>query len=211
MRVLVACEFSGVVRDAFIAAGHDAISCDLLPTERPGPHVQGDVLPLLRQPWDLVVAHPPCTFLAKSGVRWLYDDRAPFRTRWQDMIDAATFFRACLEANAPRVAVENPQTHGWANKIIGRPADQFVQPWMFGHPETKATGLWLRGLPRLEPTADVREAMEALPRAERNRIHFEPPGADRAKRRSVTFPGLATAMADQWGQDDLVSMAGATA
>ena len=196
MRVLVACEFSGVVRDAFLALGHDAISCDLLPTESPGPHVTGDVRPMLREPWDLVVAHPPCTYLTKSGVRWLYDDR--YRLRWQDLIEGATFFRDCLNANAPMVAVENPQMHGWAHKIVGSKATQYVQPWMFGHPESKGTGLWLRGLPPLIATEDVRAVMESLPRNESHRTHYQPPGADRGKRRSVTFPGIAQAMAEQW-------------
>lgn len=190
MRVLVACEFSGTVRDAFIRGGHDAMSCDLLPSETPGPHHQGDVLPLLREPWDLVIAHPPCTYLANSGARWLYDhERYPLR--WQDLIDGAAFFRACLEANAPRVAVENPGIHKWAAKIIGRGPDQTLQPWEYGHGETKAVKLWLKNLPPLVAT-DVVPGREA-------RVHLMPPGPDRQKERSRFFVGIADAMADQWG------------
>lgn len=199
LRVLVACEFSGTVRDAFIARGHDAISCDLLPTERPGPHHQGDVLEMLREPWDLVIAHPPCTYLTKAGVRWLYGDKYPLR--WQDLIDGAVFFRACLEANAPMVAVENPQMHGWARKIVGARPTQYVQPWMFGHTEFKSIGLWLKGLPPLIATDDVRQIMRGMERKHTNKVHFARPGEDRGKRRSVTFTGLADAMADQWAGD----------
>ncbi len=187
-RVLVACEFSGIVRDAFIAAGHDAISCDLLPSERPGPHIQGDVRPLLREPWDLVIAHPPCTYLANSGVRWLYRDGRRDEDRWARMAEAAEFFHECLLANAPRVCVENPVMHRHAGI---RKANQFIQPWQFGHGEVKATGLWLRGLPLLEPTEIVDGRTP--------RVHHMSPGPDRWRERSRTFPGIAAAMADQWG------------
>jgi hypothetical protein len=197
VRILVACEFSGTVRDAFRALGHDATSCDLLPTEAPGPHFQGDVLPLLREPWDLVVAHPPCTYLCNSGVRWLHSDP----TRWQHMVDGAVFFRACLEANAPMAAVENPVMHGWAAKIVGQRQTQVVQPWMFGHPEKKATGLWLRGLPPLVATDDVRALMAGRPRSETDRVHYASPAPDRWKLRSATYAGLAAAMAAQWAGD----------
>lgn len=199
LRVLVACEYSGVVRDAFRAIGHDAISCDLLPSDAPGPHHQGDVLPLLREPWDLVIAHPPCTYLTKAGLRWLTDDQPKYRLRWQELIEAGTFFRACLDANAPRVAVENPSMHRWATKIVGRRYDQLVQPYMFGHTERKGTGLWLRGLPPLFPTEDVYAATMALPAKERDRVHWTPPGPDRWKARSTTYTGIAAAMAEQWG------------
>lgn len=195
MRVLVACEFSGAVRDAFIRAGHFAMSCDLLPTEAPGPHYQGDALEILDDGWDLLIGHPPCTYLTNSGVRWLYEDG----TRWRDMVDGAVFFRALLNAPIERVAIENPVMHGWAQKIVGRGPDQVIQPWMFGHPESKGTGLWLRGLPKLVPTDDVREEMKLLPPREQQRIHYTPPGPDRWKIRSVTFDGIAQAMADQWG------------
>ena len=187
MKVLVACEFSGVVRDAFLEAGHDAVSCDLLPTESPGPHVQGDVRPLLRKAWDLVVAHPPCTYLANSGVRWLYAGGG--MERHQRMMDAASFFEECLyEANAPRVAVENPVIHKHAKLPKWT---QTLQPWQFGHGEVKRVCLWLRGLPPLEPT-DIVEGREA-------RVHRMPPSPDRAKERSRFFPGIARAMAAQWG------------
>jgi hypothetical protein len=199
LRVLVACEYSGVVRDAFLALGHNAISCDLLPSDAPGPHHQGDVLPLLAEPWDLVIAHPPCTYLCKSGLRWLTDESPKYRLRWQEMIDGAAFFRACMEANAPRVAVENPSMHRWATKIVGRRYDQLVQPYMFGHTERKATGLWLKGLPPLVATEDVHAATVALPARERDRVHWAPPGADRWKARSTTYTGIAAAMAEQWG------------
>lgn len=207
MKVLVACEYSGAVRDAFTAAGHDAMSCDLLPTDAPGPHYQGDVLDILDAGWDLLIAHPPCTYLTLAGARWLYSEP----DRWRHMIDGATFFRRLLEARIPRVAVENPIMHGWAAKIIGRRQAQVVQPWMFGHPERKATALWLKNLPRLEPTNDVQQHMLTLPMREQHRMHYLPPTADRWKLRSATYPGIAAAMAEQWGADDLLTLAGSAA
>ena len=188
MKVLIACEYSGRVRDAFIRRGHDAISCDLLPTETPGPHVQGDVLPMLLQPWDLVIAHPPCTRLCNSGVRWLHE-----RNLWADMYQAVQFFRACLDANAPRVAVENPVMHGYARELIGRPAFS-VQPWQFGDPAKKRTCFWTRGLPPLVPTSDM-TAADA-----RADCHLASPGPERWKERSRTYPGIAEAMAQQWSE-----------
>ncbi len=202
MKVLIACEYSGVVRDAFTASGHDATSCDILPTESAGDHYQGDVLDILDAGWDLMVAHPPCTFLTNAGVRWLYDARYP--NRWRDMVDGAAFFRSLLEAPIARIAVENPIMHGWARKIVGRRQDQTIQPWMFGHPESKATGLWLKGLPPLIATEDVRGVMDSLPANERGRVHYASPGPDRWKERSTTLPGIAAAMAAQWG-DHLTS------
>ena len=189
-RVLVACEFSGIVRDAFRAIGCDAMSVDLLPSERPGPHIVGDATPLLRERWDLVIAHPPCTYLALSGVRWLMFGNGVVRDwdRWERMLDAADFFRACLAANAPRVAVENPIAHGRARLPK---ASQYVQPWQFGHGEIKATGLWLRGLPKLTPTEIVDGRVP--------RVHHMAPGPERWRERSRTFPGIAAAMAAQWG------------
>ena len=187
MRVLVACEFSGIVRDAFIAAGHDAWSCDLLPTERPSKrHLQGDALHVLRGEWDLMVAHPPCVRLAYSGVRWLDE-----RDLWADMEASARFFRALLDAPIPRIAIENPIPHRYALAIIGRRYDQIIQPWQFGHPETKATCLWLKNLPPLQPTNVVE--------GRRGRVWLEAPGPDRWKNRSRTLPGIAAAMAAQWG------------
>lgn len=196
VKVLVACEFSGVVRDAFIDQGHEAMSCDVLPSDRPGPHYQGDVLDTLDDGWDLMIAHPPCTYLTNSGVRWLSSEPE----RWKDLIDGAVFFRTLLEAPIPHVAVENPVMHGYAAKIVGSRQTQIVQPWMFGHMETKATGLWLRGLPKLEPTENVKDAMLKLPYAQRAKVHHASPSPDRWRVRSVTYPGLARAMADQWGQ-----------
>ena len=184
MRVLVACEFSGVVRDAFRARGHDAISCDLLPSERPGPHHQGDVRPLLKKPWNLVIAHPPCTRLALSGVRWLHE-----RNLWAEMNEAAKFFRECLHC-AARVAVENPTMHHYARDLVGGAPDFVIQPWKFGHGETKRTCFWTRGLPPLVPTNVVDGRAD--------RVHRMTPGADRWRERSRTLPGVAAAMADQW-------------
>lgn len=186
LRVLVACEFSGAVRDAFRARGHDAVSCDLLPTEVPGPHIQGDVLEVIGDGWDLMVAHPPCTRLTNSGVRWLDE-----RNLWAEMYEAADFFRRILDLPVPRIAVENPIPHRYALERIGRKYDQIIQPWQFGHGETKATCLWLKGLPKLQPTNVVS--------GREQRIHKLPPSADRWKLRSMTYQGIADAMADQWG------------
>ena len=200
MRVLIACEYSGIERDAFRALGHDAISCDLLPTERPGPHHQGDVRDLMGEPWDLVIALPPCTHLANSGVRWLYSDP----TRWQDMLEGAAFFRQMFAFNSPRIAVENPIQHKWAKLAHGMgDPDQTVQPWQFGHPESKRTCYWLRGLPHLAATHDVRAEMAALPKSQTNRIHYASPGPDRWKARSTSYPGIAAAMAAQWSPTTL--------
>ncbi len=180
MRVLVACEFSGTVRDAFAALGHDAWSCDLLETERPGNHIVGDVLAVLNDGWDLMIAHPPCTHLAVSGARHLHRKQA-------EQAEARSFVRALLDAPIPRIALENPISI--ISSRIRKP-DQIVQPWMFGHGETKATCLWLNGLPKLTPT-DVVNGREA-------RIHRMPPGPNRWRERSRTFPGIAAAMAQQW-------------
>ncbi len=181
LRVLVACEFSGVVRDAFRALGHDAWSCDLLPSERPGPHVRGDVSGLLGLGWDLMIAHPPCQYLAVSGARW-------FSGRASEQAQALEFVRLLLSAPIPRVAVENPVSV--ISTRIRRP-DQVLQPWQFGHGETKASCLWLRGLSPLVPTRVV-EGRAA-------RVHRMPQGPDRWRERSRTFQGVAEAMAVQWG------------
>lgn len=187
LRVLVACEFSGVVRDAFLARGHDAMSADLLPTDSPGPHYQGDVRDILHNDWDLLIAHPPCTRLANSGVRWLHE-----RNLWDQMREAAEFFRLFLDQeHIPHIAVENPVMHGHAKKIIGRGQDFTIQPWQYGHGETKRTCFWTKDLPPLRPTHIV-EGRE-------QRVWRLPPSEDRWKERSVTFPGVAAAMADQWG------------
>ncbi len=180
-RVLVACEYSGRVRDAFIRAGHDALSCDLLPTEAEGPHYQGDVRDVLGDGWDLMIAHPPCTHLAVSGARWFAEKR-------EEQAEALGFVWMLLQADIPRIALENPVSI--ISSRFGEPA-QIVQPWQFGHGETKATCLWLKNLPALEAT-DIVEGREP-------RVHMMPPGPDRWKERSRTFEGIAQAMADQWG------------
>lgn len=197
MKVLVACEHSATVRDAFRARGHDAWSNDLLDTEGdPRFHIKGDALDAIAsQEWSLVIAHPSCTFLTLSGVRWLHTKPG----RWEQMRQAAEFFRTILASPVQRIAVENPRMHGYATKIIGRKQDQIVQPWMFGHTESKGTGLWLKNLPPLRPTLDVKAQTMALMPKERDRIHWAAPGPDRWKVRSRTHQGLADAMADQWG------------
>ena len=201
MRVLVACESSGVVREAFRRRGHNAWSCDLLPAEDVAApyhgvfyHFQRDVREVLHFGWDLMIAHPTCTYLTNSGVRWLHTEAR----RWERLDEGAAFFRTLLDAPIPYIAIENPIPHKYAVERIGRSYDQCVQPWMFGHPEQKATCLWLKNLPKLVPTRVVRDEMLALPQRERSRIHYASPGPDRWKLRSRTFAGLAEAMADQW-------------
>ncbi len=192
MKVLIACEFSGIVRDAFIKRGHDAVSCDLLPTEMPGPHIQGDVLEILDDGWDLMIAHPPCTYLCNSGVRWLYNRNGSKNLgRWAKMKKAGLFFKEILDAPVEKVCIENPIPHKYAIIEIGLTYDQIIQPWQFGHGEIKATCLWLRFLRKLGMTKLVagREA----------RIHKMSPGKDRGKIRSITYQGIASAMAEQWG------------
>jgi hypothetical protein len=195
MKVLIACEFSGIVRDAFRAKGHDAWSCDLLPTEREGPHIQGDVLEILDDGWDLMIAHDPCTYQCNSGVCWLYKQQG----RWALLDKSCEFTKKLLNAPIPKIARENPIPHKYALERIGRKYDQIIQPHQFGHPERKATCLWLENLPKLEPTKDVRAEMEALPKSTAQRIHYTSPSPDRWKLRSTTFQGIANAMAEQWG------------
>lgn len=186
-RVLIGCEHSGVVRDAFLRRGVDAWSCDLLPTASPGPHLQCDVREVWGDAWGLVILHPDCTFLSNSGVRWLYTQPG----RWEKMQQAALFFRQCLNAPVPRLAVENPVMHGHARKIAGRGPDCSFQPWQHGHGEIKRTCLWLKNLPPLMPSRIVagREA----------KVHRAAPSPDRWKIRSRTLEGVAEAMAAQWG------------
>jgi site-specific DNA-cytosine methylase len=184
MRVLVACEFSGRVRDAFTAAGHYAASCDLLPSETPGHHFQGNVLTVLNRvpDWDLMIAHPPCTHLAVSGARWFPAKRADGRQ--QAAID---FVRRLMNAPIDRICIENPVS------IISteiRKPDQIVHPWQFGAGETKATCLWLKGLPKITPTNIVSGRKPV--------VHYMSPGPDREKNRSRTYQGIANAMAEQW-------------
>lgn len=182
MKVLVACEYSGRVRDAFRALGHDAMSCDLLPTDVEGPHYQGDVTELLHMGWDLMIAHPPCTHLAVSGARW-------FKGKLKEQAEALAFVQTLMDAPIPRIAIENPVSI--ISSRIRKP-DQVVQPWQYGHGETKATCLWLKGLPKLMPT-NIVEGREA-------KVHRMPPGPNRWKERSRTYLGIAEAMAAQWGQ-----------
>lgn len=195
MKVLIACEYSGTVRDAFSALGHDAYSCDLLPTEKPGQHIQGNVLEILNDGWDLMIAHPPCTYLTNSGVSWLHKQK----DRWMNLIEGAVFFRTLLNAPISRIAVENPIPHKYAAQIIGEKYSQVLQPYMFGHTERKATCLWLKGLPELIETNNVKEEMSLLPKNQQQRLHYLPPSVDRWKERSKTFEGIAAAMANQWG------------
>lgn len=191
MRVLVACEYSGRVRDAFRALGHDAMSCDLLPTEVPGPHYEGDIRDVVDYPWDLMIAHPPCTHLSVSGARHFEAKRLDGRQQ-----AAASFFlMLARQHHIPRIAIENPVC---IMSSLWRKPDQVIQPWQFGHGETKATCLWLKGLSPLVPT-NIVEGREA-------RVHRMPPGPDRWKERSRTFEGVAAAMAMQWGGTDLVQM-----
>lgn len=183
MRVLIACEYSGRVRDAFIKKGHEAISCDILPTDSPGPHYEGDIFDIINDGWDLMIAHPPCTDLAVSGARHFAAKKADGRQQ-----KSIYFFMALANSNIPKYAIENPIC---IMSSIWRKPDQIIQPWMFGHGETKATCLWLKGLDKLSPTnvVDGRE----------QRIHKLPPSKDRWKIRSTTFQGIADAMAEQWG------------
>lgn len=200
MRVLIACEYSGTVRDAFRALGYDAMSCDLLPTDRPGPHYQGDVFDVIGHGWDLMIAHPPCTYLTNSGVSWLHKDP----DRWPLLDQGAAFFKALLDAPIAKIAIENPIMHKYAKDRIGNVKQtQIIQPWMFGHMEQKATCLWLKGLPPLTPTNNVKAAMLTLPNNERQRLHYLPPSPDRWKIRSTTYQGIADAMAEQWSQAEI--------
>ena len=195
MKILVACEYSGTVRDSFLKKGHDAYSCDILPCDtRSSRHIQDDVLNHLYHGWDMVIAHPPCTYLSNSGVRHLHTDTS----RWDKMRDGANFFKVFMDLPVKKVAIENPIIHKYAVEIIGRRQDQVIQPWMFGHPEQKATCLWLKGLPKLVQENNVKEEMMRLSFKERNRVWFLG-GKDRAKLRSKTFEGIAKAMSNQWG------------
>jgi|TARA_Y100001951_G_C11198671_1_gene215821 site-specific DNA-cytosine methylase len=189
MRILIACEYSGTVRDAFKKRGHYAMSCDLLPTDAEGDHYQGDIKDILYDNWDLMIAHPPCTHLAVSGARW-------FKGKKKEQAEALDFVRMLLDAPIKHIALENPVSV-ISTKI--RKPDQIIQPWQFGHTEQKATCLWLKSLPALEESNNVKEEMMALPKAERQRIHYASPSPDRWKLRSKTFQGIADAMADQWG------------
>lgn len=202
MRVLVACEYSGRVRDAFIAQGHEALSCDFLPTDSPGPHYQGNVLDVIDAGWDLMVAHPPCTYLCSSGLHW--NGRTPGRQAMTD--EALDFVRLLLNADVPRIALENPI--GCISSKVRKP-EQIIQPWQYGHDASKATCLWLKGLPLLTPTEIV------APRVINGKGRYGnqtdsgqnklAPSADRWKLRSETYQGIATAMATQWSANVLAN------
>jgi hypothetical protein len=196
MRVLVACEYSGRVREAFRQQGHEAWSCDILPADDDSPfHYQGDVMSILYDGWDAMIAHPPCTYLCNSGVSWLYKNEG----RWELMREGAEFFKTLYNAPIKHIAIENPIMHKYAKDIIGAKQTQIVQPWMFGHPESKATCLWLKSLPTLKETNNVKDQWKLLPKNQAQRLHHLPPSADRWKLRSETFQGIADAMAQQWG------------
>ena len=195
MRILIACEYSGRVREAFAKLGHDVLSVDLLPTEQPGNHYQGNIEDVLCDGWDLLVGHPPCTYLTNSGVCHLHKDES----RWAKLDEGAAFFKLLLNAPIKIKCIENPIMHKYAiERIGGVKQSQVIQPWMFGHMEQKATCLWLEGLPLLKPTNNVKEEMMLLPKNQRERLHYLPPGPDRWKERSRTYQGIADAMADQF-------------
>lgn len=203
MRVLIACEYSGTVRDAFAAKGHDAWSCDLLPTEKPGKHYQGDIIDVLHDGWDLMIAHPPCTFLCSSGLHW----NKKRLERAQMTLDALSFVRLLLDAPIPKIALENPV--GAISTQIRKP-DQTIQPYQYGHDASKATCLWLKNLPPLRPTEYIEpRIVDGKPRwgnqtdSGQNKL---PPSKDRWKIRSETYQGIADAMANQWGLEWIKTM-----
>jgi len=207
MRVLVACEYSGRVRDAFIRGGHDAMSCDLAPTDVPGPHYEGDVMDIITDNWDLLIAFPPCTYLTLTGNKWFKPEFADrFPERHQQRKDAIDFFMQIANMPIPRIAIENPI--GIMSSHYRKP-DQIIQPWQFGFPTTKATCLWLKNLPLLKPT-NIVEKGEVVISKSGNRMskwYYETSklplkNGARAKARSVTFQGVADAMADQWGKEN---------
>jgi len=196
MKVLVACEFSGTVRDAFTARGHDALSCDLLPTEKPGPHYQGDVLDIIGSGWDLMIAHPPCTYLTSSGLHW--NTRRPERAELTN--EAVRFVLALASAPIPRICIENPI--GCLSTRYRKP-DQIIQPWQFGHDASKSTCLWLNGLMPLRPTEMIEPRIVNGKKRWSNQTDSGQnklgPSPDRWALRSLTYPGIADAMATQWG------------
>ena len=192
MKVLIACEYSGRVRDEFLKLGHEAMSCDLLQTDAAGPHYQGDVRDVLDYPWDMMIAHPPCTDLAVSGAAWFAKKRMAGQQQ-----ASASFFMMLAKADIPQIVIENPVC---VMSSLWRKPDQTIQPWMFGHMEQKATCLWLKNTPPLAPTNIVKDEMMLLPRNQRERLHYLPPSADRWKLRSETYLGIAQAMASQWGK-----------
>ena len=205
MKILIACEFSGTVRDAFAAKGHDAWSCDILPSEKAGQHIQGDVLEVLNKGWDMMIAHPPCTYLANSGVQHIYIDRKKEKgicpKRWQNMLEGAEFFKKLLNAPIKKIAVENPVQFGYAAERIGVPYSQIIQPYFFGDEVQKKTCLWLKNLSPLIPTKIVGKGEQYFDKNGKpngSKWYQLPPSVDRWKHRSKTFQGIADAMAEQW-------------
>lgn len=194
MKILIGCEESGVIRDAFIARGHDAISCDLQPTRRPGPHYYGDIMDLKDEHYDLAIFHPTCTYLTNSGVRWLHEDAS----RWPKLFDGCEFFNALKYFNCDKIAIENPIPHKYATALVGK-YSQLVQPYHFGDMKSKATCFWLYGLPKLTKTNDVKEQMLKTPCSEWQSGFYASPGPDRARIRSESHAGMAKAIAEQWG------------
>jgi len=192
MRVLLGCEESATVREAFRKRGHDAVSCDLLDSRIPGPHYKGDFMDIIDQDWDLAIFFTPCTYSCNSGVRWMYNpDGSINLKRYQKMIHYASMIKIVLMSKIPKVACENPIPHKYALEYIGRKYDQIIHPWQFGHGEQKSTCIWLKNLPKLEPS-NIVEGRE-------QRIWKMPPGPERSKERSKTYQGIADAMAEQWG------------
>lgn len=196
MKVLVACEYSGVVRDAFIRKGHNATSCDLLPTDVVGPHIIGDAVEVASRGWDLIIAHPPCTALTVAGNSTYGEDKPKYNERLDSVSWTVKFWEVC-KANADKVCFENPV--GVLQRLGGMIKPQYVQPYWFGHMEQKKTGLFLHNLPELYATNMVYDEMMKLPKNVRERLHYLPPSPDRWKLRSTTYTGIAEAMADQWG------------
>ena len=196
LKVLIGCEYSGTVRDAFIKLGHDAISCDLLPTDKPGPHVVGDVFSMLNERWDLIVMHPPCTALAVSGNAWYGEGKPKYNERLQSAKWTKLLWDKC-KLVSDKVVFENPV--GVLQRIGGLPQAYYVQPYEFGHFEQKKTGLHLHGVKPLKPTNNVYDEMMLLPKNQRERMHYLPPSPDRWKIRSTTYSGIADAMSNQWG------------
>lgn len=205
MRVIVVGEFSNTVRQEFEKMGHDAWSCDLLDTTDPfnNKHYKCDYRKIIKQPWDLMIAHPPCTFICNSGAKHLYigqkKENGVDKIRWQKMVEGAKFFKELLKLPIKKKGIENPIMLGCAKEIIGVDQTQIIHPHQFGHMEQKATCLWLENLDPLQPTDDVYEEMMKLPKREREKIHYMSPGAQRWALRSTTYPGIAKAMAQQWG------------
>jgi len=200
MKILIACEESQTVCKAFREKGHEAYSCDTEECSggRPEWHLQGDVNRWLDSDWDMIIAHPPCTYLTNSGVCWLTGkNKKP--ERWAQLEEGAAFFKLFLDHPCEKIAIENPIMHKYAIDRIGRKHDQIVQPYMFGHTESKATCFWFRGLPPLIEADNVKDKMLKLPKREQQRLHYLPPSKDRAKLRSKTYTGIAKAMAEQWG------------